>query len=46
MTQHQGVERIVTDWLVESAQPRVPDYFDSLLAETARTRQRRGWSFL
>jgi len=32
--------------LDELAQPRTPDYFDDLLGQTARTRQRPAWTFL
>jgi hypothetical protein len=31
--------------LVELALPRVPDYIDDILSQTARTRQRPGWTF-
>jgi hypothetical protein len=31
--------------LVELALPRTPDYIDDLLSQTARTRQRPGWTF-
>jgi hypothetical protein len=33
------------DILVELALPRVPDYIDDILSQTARTRQRPGWTF-
>ena len=32
--------------LEELAQPRTPDYFDDLLGQTARTRQRPAWTIL
>jgi Tol biopolymer transport system component len=31
--------------LVELALPRTPDYIDDILSQTARTRQRPGWTF-
>jgi WD40-like Beta Propeller Repeat len=33
------------DILVELALPRTPDYIDDILSQTARTRQRPGWTF-
>jgi dipeptidyl aminopeptidase/acylaminoacyl peptidase len=45
MNHQHGLERTLDDWLTETAQPRVPDYLDSLLAQTARSRQRPAWSF-
>jgi Tol biopolymer transport system component len=34
------------DILTDIASPRVPDYFDDLLAQTAATRQRPRWTFI
>jgi len=39
-------ERRLPGLLTELAEPRTPDYFDDLLQQTARTRQRPAWSFL
>jgi hypothetical protein len=33
------------DILIELALPRTPDYIDDILGQTARTRQRPGWTF-
>lgn len=38
-------ERQLPVLLDELAQPRTPDYFDDLLGQTARTRQRPAWTF-
>lgn len=45
MTTDDRLERTLTDWLAATAEPRVPDYLDDLLARTAATRQRPAWSF-
>ena len=45
MSQPDRFERLVTDWLRDAAQPRTPDYFQEVLAQTARTRQRPAWTF-
>lgn len=39
-------ERQLPELLTELAAPRTPDYFDDLLGQTARTRQRPAWTFL
>jgi hypothetical protein len=46
MTTIDRLERQVEGWLASTAQPRTPDYFPDLLAQTARTRQRPAWTFL
>ncbi len=45
MTQQDRVERVISDWLVDAARPQTPDYFQNILAQTARTRQRPAWTF-
>src|SRR6266487_1858576 len=39
-------ERQLPELLTELAVPRTPDYFDDLLEQAARTRQRPAWSIL
>jgi Tol biopolymer transport system component len=39
-------ERQLTALLTELAEPRTPEYFDDLMALTARTRQRAAWTFI
>ncbi len=46
MTADDRVERRLPELFDELAAARVPDYFDSLLQRTARTRQRPAWSSL
>ena len=46
MTPIDRFERQLPDRLAELAGARTPDYFDDLLAQTARTRQRPAWTFL
>jgi Tol biopolymer transport system component len=38
-------DRTIASWLADSAQPRLPDYFDDLMTQAARTRQRPAWTF-
>ncbi len=38
--------RSLPDLMAELAPPRIPDYFDDMLKETARTRQRPAWASL
>jgi Tol biopolymer transport system component len=45
MTTFDRFERSLPVLLEELAQPRVPDYSDDLLALTAASRQRPGWTF-
>ncbi len=46
MTPIDRFERHLPDRLTELADPHVPDYFDDLLTQTARSRQRPAWTFL
>lgn len=46
MTQPDGFDRIVSDWLDRQAGDGAPDYLDETLAKTIRTRQRPEWSSL
>ncbi len=45
MNAHDGFDRLLTDRLADSATYSIPDYFDDVLAVTARTRQRPAWTF-
>jgi Tol biopolymer transport system component len=45
MTSFERFERSLPILFDELATPRVPDYFDDLLARTAATRQRSDWAF-
>lgn len=45
MKRPDSLERDLTEWLADSATPRVPDFTDDILWLTARTRQRPRWSF-
>ena len=45
MTSFDRFERSLPELFDELALPRTPDYFDDLLARTAATRQRPGWTF-
>jgi Tol biopolymer transport system component len=45
MKRPDTLERDLTEWLADSATPRVPDFTDDILWLTARTRQRPRWSF-
>jgi Tol biopolymer transport system component len=46
MTQFDRIEGRLPDLLSELAAARVPDYFDDMLRQTVRTRQRPAWSSL
>jgi Tol biopolymer transport system component len=46
MTAFDRIERAMPELLTELAPSHVPDYFDDLLQETARSRQRPAWSSL
>jgi hypothetical protein len=46
MTPIDRFERHLPDRLTELANPQVPDYFDDLLAQTRRSRQRHAWTFI
>ena len=46
MTQHDGFDRTLFDWLDEQAGRGTPTYLDDVLARTTRTRQRPAWSSL
>jgi Tol biopolymer transport system component len=46
MTAFDRVEPRIPELLAELAPARVPDYFDTMLQRTARTRQRPAWSSL
>jgi dipeptidyl aminopeptidase/acylaminoacyl peptidase len=46
MTTFERFERDIPELMNELAPVRVPDYFDSMLRETARHRQRPAWSYL
>jgi hypothetical protein len=45
MTTDNQIERRLEQWLEEAAAPRLPEYFDEMLARTERTRQRQAWRF-
>ena len=45
MNANDGFDRLLTDRLADSATYSIPDYFDDVLAVTARTRQRPAWTF-
>lgn len=45
MNRYDPFERDVTAWLGDTAAPRMPDFRDDLLRQTATTRQRPPWSF-
>jgi len=45
MTSTERFEMQLERWLAETAQPRIPDDLPTLLAETARMRQRPAWTF-
>lgn len=45
MTSFDRFERSLPDLFDELATPRVPDYYDDVMARTAATRQRPGWTF-
>jgi dipeptidyl aminopeptidase/acylaminoacyl peptidase len=44
MTTFDRFEREIPELMAELAPPRVPDYFDDMLQQAARTRQRPAWS--
>ena len=44
MTAFDRFEREIPDLMAELAPPRVPDYFDDMLQQSAQTRQRPAWS--
>ena len=46
MTTFDRFEREIPELMAELAPPRVPDYFDDMLRQAARTRQRPAWSAL
>jgi dipeptidyl aminopeptidase/acylaminoacyl peptidase len=46
MTTFERFERDIPELMTDLAPARVPDYFDSMLRETARHRQRPAWSYL
>lgn len=46
MTQHDGFDRTLFDWLDEQAGRGTPTYLGDVLARTTRTRQRPAWSSL
>ena len=46
MTQRDGFDRTLFDWLDETAGRGTPDYLGEVLARTTRTRQRPAWSSL
>ena len=46
MTTFERFERDIPELMTDLAPARVPDYFDSMLQETARHRQRPAWSYL
>ena len=46
MTAFDRFERAIPELMTELAPSHVPDYFDDLLQQTARTRQRPAWSAL
>jgi Tol biopolymer transport system component len=46
MTAFDRFEREIPELMAELAPPRVPDYFDDMLQQAARTRQRPAWSAL
>lgn len=45
MTSTERFEAQLERWLAETAQPRIPDDLPTLLADTARMRQRPAWTF-
>lgn len=46
MSSFERYERSLPGLLEELAPPRTPDYFDDILGQVDRTRQRPGWAFL
>jgi hypothetical protein len=46
MTTFERFERDIPELMTELAPAQVPDYFDSMLQETARHSQRPAWSYL
>ena len=46
MTSFDRIERNLPELMADLTAARVPDYFDDILQETARTRQRPAWSSL
>jgi Tol biopolymer transport system component len=46
MTQHDGFDRTLFDWLDEQAGRGTPTYLGDVLTRTTRTRQRPAWSSL
>ncbi len=46
MTSFDRFERSLPALFDELATPRIPDYYDDVMARTAATRQRPGWTFL
>ena len=45
MSSSERYERRLPALLEELAAPRTPDYFDDILGQVDRTRQRPGWTF-
>ena len=45
MSTRDRLEQRLPSRLEELAAPRTPSYFDDVIHQTARTRQRPGWSF-
>jgi Tol biopolymer transport system component len=39
------LERELTEWLADTAAPRVPEYTNDIIRQTARSRQRPRWTF-
>ena len=45
MNQPDRLERTLAAWLDDAASPRTPDWTADLIAQTAKIRQRPGWTF-
>lgn len=45
MNQPTVLERELTAWFIDVARPRIPDYVDDILLQTAATPQRPAWTF-
>jgi len=46
MTEIDRLDHELTAWFVQTASPRLPDYVDDILRQTAPVRQRPRWTFL
>ena len=46
MTNNDGFDRTVSEWLTDQAGHSTPDYLGEVLSKTTRTRQRPAWSSL